>query len=349
VKNTNKAKKSQPQSSSSSLRDLKNSGKKRQWKKNRALSLLVSKAYFSIYGLKKYGELIRGCGQWLTFGACSDEAHGKKLIRGMFCKLRLCISCQWRRSIVVRTQVLELLKEHLAKYSTDVPLLLTLTVVNVPGKDLNKTIDRMNKGWNLLTKRKKVGSVARSWFRSLEVTKNKERNDYHPHFHSILMVPKEYFERDQELYIIRDEWLKLWQESMRDKRISQVDIRVVAAKNDKDLENIAAEVAKYATKPLTEDEIDSETIDDLHYALKGRRLVGYGGYFKTIRKEKKMVELEEADLNDIIEDESGEDVFQEGVSKVHICKICKEPLVEEVYEWDFAVGDYLRVCSLDSS
>jgi hypothetical protein len=163
------------------------------------------------------------------------------------------------------------------------------------------------------------------------------------------VVPKEYFDRDKDLYIIRDEWLKLWQESMRDDRISQVDIRVMEAKSDQDLENIAAEVAKYATKPLTEEEINPETIEDLHYALKGRRLVGYGGYFKTIRKEKKMVEIEKADLNDIIEDESGEDVFQEGISKVHICKICNGPLVEEVYEWNFDVGDYLKVCSLDSS
>lgn len=301
--------------------------------------------------LKKYADLIRECGQRLTLMACPDETHGNKLINGRFCKARMCVSCQWRRSIVIRSQVLDLLKEHMGKYSTDVPLLLTLTVVNVPGKDLNKTIDRMNKGWNLLTKRKRVKEAVRSWFRAFEITKNKERNDYHPHFHSILMVPKEYFERDKGLYIIRDEWLKLWQEAMRDDRISQVDIRVVEAKDDKDLWNIAAEVAKYATKPMTENEINPETIEDLHYALKGRRLVGYGGYFKTVRKEKKMVELEKADLNDIIEDESEEDVFQEGVSKAHthFCKICNEPMVEEVYEWNFAKGDYFRVHSLDSS
>ena len=50
----------------------------------------------------------------------------------------------------------------------------------------------------------------RSWFRSLEVTYNKDRDDYHPHFHALLMVPHHYFYKDRGLYIPHEKWLDLW-------------------------------------------------------------------------------------------------------------------------------------------
>jgi plasmid rolling circle replication initiator protein Rep len=210
----------------------------------------------------------------------------------------------------------------------------------------------MGKAWDKLMKRKRVRGFVRSWFKSLEITYNKIRKDYHPHFHALLMVPKEYFEKDSGLYMTHEELLRLWKLSMRDDRITQVDIRVVRADNEKELESMAAEVAKYATKPMSyieEDSkgkytVDPKVVEELYYGLKGRRLVGFGGYFKKIREERKMIDVEKANLNDMVEDEaSGEDVYEEGASKAEFCKICGEPLVEEMYVWDDNVEDYLRV------
>jgi hypothetical protein len=76
-------------------------------------------------------------------------------------------------------------------------------------------------------------------------------------------------------------------------------------------------------------------------------LVGFGGLFKKIREERKMIDVEDANLNDIVEDDSGEDIYQEGVSKACVCKICGEPLVEVDYLWNFEAGDYLRVSPVD--
>jgi len=355
MKNKNKNQKSQHQNSSLVLRDLKQSGKERPWKKHKKMLRLLSRAYYELPELIRYGDLLEGCGRELCYEACEIVEHGKKLRRANFCKVRSCSMCQWRRSLVVRSQVLDLAKVHLERHPTDVPVMLTMTVPNVSGKDLNKKIDEMARGLKRFIKRKVVRNVVRSWFKSLEVPRNRKRKDWHPHFHVLLMVPEEYFRRSSGLYLERDEWLKLWQESMRDDSITQVDVRVMMSREERSLESIVAEVAKYATKPssLVEKDkygreyINPEVLSELHYGLKGRRLIGYGGLFKEIRAERKMVDVEEAALEDLVEDVSCEDVYDEGSSKAQVCpcKICGRPLVEEVYRWNEKVGEYLKVIS----
>ena len=129
---------------------------------------------------------------------------------------------------------------------------------------------------------------------------------------------------------------------MRDDRITQVDIRKVKSREQGSLESLAGEVAKYATKPSSyifeneegEEEASPKVIEELHYALKGRRLIGFGGIFSKIRKVKKMVDVEDANLIHIDE---------EGVSKQCSCKICGSTLVEELYGWNFGFKRYRRV------
>jgi len=330
---------SQQKITSDSLEDLKPLGKKRSWDKNKGFSMVVSQAYFLILELKRYGELIASCGSYLKFGACGILAHGKRLIDANFCKARLCVMCQWRKSLVIRKQVLDLVHWHREKYSTDVPLLLTLTVVNMPGCELNKAIDKMNMAWQRLMQLKVVKRSIRSWFKSLEITYSRERQDFHPHFHALLMVPESYFRRDRDFYIPHEEWLRLWRKSMRDDRITQVDIRKLKPRKEGMLEGLAAEVAKYASKPSSyifensdgENETSPEVIKELHYALKGRRLIGFGGLFNEIRKEKKMIDVENADLVQIEEDETP-----------CACKICGSTMLEELYRWDFGVRQYRK-------
>lgn len=364
MKNTNKDKKSQHhshkdcheysfQDSRKFLSDLQKSGKERPWKKNKDLSSAVLKAVLSKPGLERYGESIKNCGSSLRFANCYD--HGKRLAEAYFCKCRMCTMCQWRRSLAVQKQVLDLTHSHLEERSTDVPLLLTLTVVNETGCNLNKTIDRMYAAWTKLMRRKVVDSAVTSWVRLFEISRNNERDDYHPHFHVMLMVPRQYFRKDRGLYIIRDEWLRLWQESMGDDRITQVDIRTMKKKGAVSLESLVGEVAKYATKPLSyimkdkngELVADPDVVEELHYALKGRRLVGFGGLFNRIRKERKLLDVEAVDLvsleNDLSKAEEG------GVEKKLKCKDkdCKLQLKDELYRWDFVAKQFFLVWSSD--
>jgi plasmid rolling circle replication initiator protein Rep len=247
--------------------------------------------------------------------------------------------CQWRKSLVIRKQVFDLVSWHREKHRSDVPLLLTLTVVNVPGDELNRTIDQMNVALRRLVQRKAIDRVARSWFRSLEITYNEERQDFHPHFHILLMVPRSYFDKKRDLYVPHEKWLELWKASLRDDRVTQVDIRKIKAREKSSVELLVAEVAKYATKPSTyiressggELEVSPLVLKDLHCALKGRRLIGFGGLFNQIREEKKLADVEEADLVDI-----------ENESTHCTCKICGSPLVEEVYKWNIEVRQYCK-------
>lgn len=326
------------------LNDFKQNGKKSPWDKNKSYSIAVAEAYSYIHGLEHYGEKIAICGNWLKMMGCLDVKHGNVLSRASFCKLRNCIMCQWRKSLVVKKQLLELVKEHRKEYSSDVPLLLTTTVLNEIGEKLNLTINQMNAAWRRLMQLKVVRNVTHSWFRSMEITYNEERDDYHPHFHALLMVPKNYFYKKRGMYIPRDEWLKLWQQSMRDDRITQVDIRTLQCGTDVELEVSIGEVAKYMTKPnsyifeneLGKKEADPKIIETLHYATKGRRFIGFGGYFNRIRKAKKMVDIEKADLVD---------VDGEGLEAKCQCKICQQEMVEKIYHWYGSADRYLRKCS----
>jgi mevalonate kinase len=131
----------------------------------------------------------------------------------------------------------------------------------------------------------------------------------------------------------------MWQEVTGIPEITQVDIRRVRKKSSrKPLEAIAAEVAKYATKPSSYIKESSEglfeasghVVETLHYALKGRRLVAFGGLFNELRKALKQVDVEEADLIQITDEE-----------KPCLCPICQSGLIDELYRWYAGIKQYV--------
>lgn len=320
------------------LSDLSKSGKERLWKQYKEQSIAVSEAYRVYQELVRYGESVASCGSYLRFQSC-PQGHEKKLIEAYFCRKRLCPMCQWRKSLVMFHQVLTLIHAHSEKYRSDIPLLLTLTVPNVKAGDLKLMLDKMQKSWDRFAKRAKFKKAIRSWFRALEVTYNAELNTYHPHFHILLLVPRNYFECKYGLYIDHDEWLALWQEVTGMPEITQVDIRRVRKQSSrKPLEAISAEIAKYATKPSSYIQKTAEghlrasekVIETLHYALKGRRLVAFGGFFTEIRKALKQPDVEEANLIQITEE------------KIPcLCSVCQSSLLEELYRWHIGLRQYL--------
>lgn len=339
MKNTNKDQKSQRENFKIPLNDFKSNGKKRLWEEYKDYSDAVGESCLSTPGMEHLGEKILECGSFLGMLECENAKHGKKLKKANFCKLRPCVGCQWRKALKVRHQTYEYVKEHLKKYESDVPLLVTLTVPNVKGEDLGKTVDKILKAWKKLVKLKKLRLVIRSWFRSVETTNNDGRVDYHPHIHAIWMVPAEYFRRKNGLYITHDELLQMWRECMGDESITQVDIRPLVSRENWALESLIAEVAKYAVKPdsyIRNDEngrkiADRKVVEDTYHGLKGRRLVAFGGYFREIEKQKKKDAKEKAGLTNT-EEESAE--------KTPTCKDCHKPLFYVEYRWYHEEGRY---------
>lgn len=326
-------------SSGEILEDSSGTGKKRKWNQYKQQSLAIADSYNFFDYLSNYAVKISDCGSWLRFARC-PQGHLKRLIAASFCKCRLCAICQWRKSLVMFHQTLQLVHVHKKNHQSDVPLLLTLTVPNVMAEALPACLDNMAKSWHKLMKRRNIKPVVRSWFRALEVTYNARAKTYHPHFHILLMVPRAYFDKARDLYISHDEWLTMWQEVTGIPDITQVDIRRVRKRSRHGaLESASAEVAKYATKPssyLSGDIKNGFVVDDptvieaLHIALKNRRLTGFGGDFKRFRRELKQQDVEHADLVNVSDEHKG-----------CICEVCQSTLVEEMFHWHAGVKEYV--------
>ena len=72
-------------------------------------------------------------------------------------------------------------------------IFVTLTAPNVKGENLKDEITKYNKSFKKLVERIEIAKISKGYIRKLEVTYNKERDDYHPHFHCIFAVDKSYF------------------------------------------------------------------------------------------------------------------------------------------------------------
>ena len=222
---------------------------KADWRTLKLKSEAVSKAFDQP---EKYwaarSQRMFECGSTLEFA--TDNHGNMRLVRALFCRDRMCPSCQKRRSMAIFHQVKAVCQSVQQVQPTMRYLLLTLTVPNVDADSLTDEIKHMTKSFDRLMKRAEVKRSVKGFFRALEVTYNGDRDDYHPHFHVLLAVPAGYFTRN---YIKQSRWLELWQESTRYPQITQVDIRPIKPnpkrEGSTDIESAAAEVGKYATKP----------------------------------------------------------------------------------------------------
>ena len=210
---------------------------------------------------------IKDCGTFLEFLGDQDLEH-IKLGSGNFCKNRFCPHCSYN---LARKNALELqvLMQYLKSLDYDF-IFLTLTAPNIAGYELEQELREYSRAFDRLFKRKEVSSVVKGYARKLEVTYNRDRNDFHPHYHVLLAINKSYF--DSRNYIPRARWLKLWQECKQDPTITQVDVRKYKGKD-------VFEITKYIAKDS--DYLYNEYVFKTFYlSLKGKRLLSYGGVFK---------------------------------------------------------------------
>lgn len=315
---------------------------KRPWRQRKSQSYAVGEAYLESAQdeqAQRKAQRILACGAVLVFAEC-PYGHERRLKYARFCRWPLCPMCQWRKSRVIFHQLLTVC-HALQQCRLDTRyLLLTLTIPNVPAGELSAALDHMFKGWDRLTKRAEFKRSMLGWFRTLEVTFNHKDRTYHPHFHVLLAVPERYFQG--KYYIKHACWLALWQRAMYDPSIQFVNIKTVKPnqriKCNHPLAGAAAEVGKYATKPgnyirKTSQggyEADPEVVAVLGRTLKHRRLTAYGGAFKSIRKELKLVDVEKADL-----------VRVEGQEVTCQCSVCQSVMWEHIYRWKIGLGDYV--------
>lgn len=262
------------------------------WKSRKIYTDIIADSFKRLGDIKTFCKL-HYCGTDLEFKVFSDGT--KKLHNANFCRHRMCSMCAWRRSLKKYAQVSQMMA-YLDKYEYNY-IFVTLTVKNCSGHDLNRTIDALLKGYNDLFRLKDIKKAFLGAFRSLEITYNYDRAEFHPHIHMIVAVRKSYFtSRD---YISTRKMVALWKSCMDLSYDPIIDVRKVDDENC-NLAHAVAEVAKYSVK--TSDytipydlDVQDYVVGLLSETLCGRRLSSVRGVFRDAQRALK-IDLEDQDL-----------------------------------------------------
>lgn len=206
------------------------------------------------------------------------------------CHHRLCPICSVRKSRATAAQAMQVInqvqRECIEQQTSYDYSLLTLTQRNVPAEELNAEITRMLNAWSSLRYLRQVRRELIGWARTIEITVG-QNGTYHPHIHCILIT-----KQGSEL-TTTNAWRRIWREAMSLDYQPICDCRAITEVN------AVYEVSKYVTKlakifeqPLGYVYDDVKVIGDATYK---RRLRSYGGRWAAIRREMKMVDVEEMD------------------------------------------------------
>jgi plasmid rolling circle replication initiator protein Rep len=227
----------------------------------------------------KTQDRIEHCSDWIEFLKSQGEGEKMRWERANACKCRFCPLCSWRKTKKDAIKISTMMKYLVAVKKVRF-LFVTLTAPNVKGDKLSEEITRYNKAFAKMMERKEFTAINKGYVRKLEVTYNKERDDYHPHFHCIIAVSSGYFSKPGG-YIKQEKWLNAWRDVMNDPSITQVDVRTVKDMGEKS--NAIAEIAKYSAKDA--DYLQSQEVFDAFYnALNGRQLLTFNRFFKDAAK-----------------------------------------------------------------
>lgn len=272
--------------------DKNEDGKDKDWRGRKVLSLKLADIFENLGYKKSLVERVQTCGDVLRF--LRREDGSLKLYQAYFCKNKFCPMCNWRRSMKYSYQTSRIVDEAIKQEPKARFLFLTLTLKNVAGDDLNKTLTLLTQSFDRLFRRAKVKKNLIGYLRSVEVTHNEDDNSYHPHIHVLMMVRSSFFQSKKD-YITQKEWGDMWSQSLKADYVPVVDIRAVKEKG-KGMRGAILETAKYPTKPIKLDVENRQVVDDLYNALYRKRQLGFGGLFKTIKKQLALDDVENGDL-----------------------------------------------------
>lgn len=260
-----------------SIEDCQHSEKIERFSLKKENNLLVKDMIQSHLSASGYARFMY-CSTYLSFLADKTKTH-KKVETANFCKNRFCPMCSWRKS-VKDTLELSVMTDWIHNVHKKKFIFMTLTVPNVSGDMLNDEIKSINEAFKLLFKYDELKRIAKGFVRKLEVTYNADRDDYHPHLHVMIAVNANYFKSKD--YLSRERVLELWKRAKKDNSITQVDVRAIKPTNEGSYIDSVLEVAKYTAKDA--DLLASQDVFDVFYkALKGKRLLGFGGLYKEAK------------------------------------------------------------------
>lgn len=246
-------------------------------------------------GMQQQAELVRSCGDFLLFRRGINEqgelADLSQLHKANFCKQRLCPMCAWRRGLKMYSQAIQIANALENEYSA---VFLTLTVPSVSSSALSELIHEMQEAWHKFTMVRPIKKVMQGYIKSLEITYNPVMNTYHPHFHVVIFVNKDY---GSTHYLSHEQWLQYWRDSMQDQSIQFVNIKKIYENESRGTDGFASAVAEVCKYPFKPSALDYDiSIETLSHALKGVRTISMGGIAKKVAILLKLDDIENGDL-----------------------------------------------------
>ena len=248
-------------------------------------------------GYEKYYERINQCARYLKYVEkvphyfeidyesgyveLFEKDPEFRLVEGVFCRVRHCPICQWRKTKrwqAMMFRSLPVIKRELPKHRW---LFLTLTVKNCSFESLKQTVEHLNKSFRKLVKYKSF--PAEGWIKSLEVTINQKTNTVHPHFHVMLLVPSKYFNSrgKSSIYLKQDDWRRDWKKVAKLDYDPMVNVRAIKINQE---DKHVAEALKYTVKPDHLFKLNKYQLSELTTQMNGVHSINKGGVLKRYLK-----------------------------------------------------------------
>ena len=266
------------------------------------------------------------CGDFLLFLKSKNNAY--RLKKANLCNNRFCPLCSSLRAKKNAVIVLELM-EYIREIKKLEFVFFTLTAPNIVGEKLEEEIKEFNNSFKELIRSKEFRKVCKGYIRKLEVTYNRERADFHPHFHIVMAVNQSYFKSKD--YISTALLKTLWRKFKKNDSIEAVDMRKVKMNSIKEV----LEIATYCTKSSDLYDNGQEVFDYFYSALRGKQEITYSGIFADVKKLRDNGELKIENIKSL------EEIQEKAIEKVwhkwkkenqEYYKYFKQELTEEEQE-----------------
>uniref|UniRef100_UPI000CF03AD9 protein rep n=1 Tax=Helicobacter felis TaxID=214 RepID=UPI000CF03AD9 len=266
--------------------------------KQQAEKLDLAARYYALENLTK-AERCGDCGRFLAFDPYRHRQEGviiRVLAWGIFCKVRWCPMCAWRKARKLIGELLSVFQQieqdHKVAY-----VFLTLTTRNAPLSELRALSAHLSKSWHRLINTKAWRKSVWGYIRAIEFLGDKTPiGQCHPHYHSVLVVPRSYFGTNS--YITQAQWVDMWQKALRSDFKPIVDIRGIRPKPNPTSQNLTPlrlkeghisnpalfsalrECVKYIAKSAKIAKLDTDQFATLENQARGLRQYNLGGLLK---------------------------------------------------------------------
>lgn len=255
-----------------------------KWSEKKLRNEKMAKKLYAI-GLKERANRMKLCGTLLDMRLCPD--CGASFVRSAnLCRDRLCPTCEWRLSLQRYADMCNSIGYIIDNAPPFDAKFLTLTIRNCEAGELRQTIQKMSAAWHRMMMRKTIKKSVIGWARSLEITYNKQRGTFHPHFHIIMLHETGGDEGEQ-----RAMWNTAWRQSLGVDYAVITDFRTIRSDegegvnpDSEAMQKAILETYKYSVKS---DEMDGMTLPTFRTfvtAIAGIRFCAFGGVIKDARK-----------------------------------------------------------------